>query len=536
MADPTTPLLPPSSPKSSSSPAASLDDMIERCVGSLGPAQLLQALLVSLSWLFDAQQTFVTVFTDAPPPWRCTGCGGDHRPPTPCGLPDGAAWSWDRPAPASVVSEWSLQCAGAALAGLPSSAYFAGCLAGGLLLATLADSTLGRKRMLCLSCLGMASAGVLTAASPNVWVYAALRFAGGFARATISTSALVLSTELVGKRWRGEVGILGFLFFPLGFLSLPAMAFANRNSSWRMLYLWTSAPALLYSALVHFFVRESPRWLLVRGRREEAVRVLKDIAASNGKDVLSYSFSGFNAFAGEEEDCGTNSSRDVYSALRVLVGKPWAVRRLAAVMAAGFGIGTVYYGMPLAVGSLGSDLYLGVVLSALSEIPSAFITFFLIGGINRRGAVLGFTLAGGACSAACVFLGEAGETGARTAAEVASFFCACTAFNVVLIYTLELFPTSVRNSALSMVRQALVLGGMAAPLLVAASRGRGSAGGVVTFGVFAVVIAGCGLFVVCLPETRGGGICDTLEEQECRDRSKGVAGAGEGEGESNPSV
>ncbi|MQL94190.1 hypothetical protein Taro_026844 [Colocasia esculenta] len=546
MADNTTPLLqpyaadppepgfrpPPAANRCSST--ASLDDMIERCVGSIGSAQLFQAVLVSFAWVFDAQQTFVNVFADAAPSWHCTGAHVDAAVgtcsrllPGPCGLPAGT-WAWDRHPHASVISEWSLECAGPYVTGLPASAYFAGCLVGGLALATLADSTLGRKKMLFVSCLGMAVVGLLTAASPNVWVYSALRFVGGFFRATIGTSALVLSTELVGKKWRGEVGIIGFFCFTLGFLSLPAMAYANRNSSWRSLYLWTSAPGLLYSILVYCLVRESPRWLLVRGRKDEAIKTLKDIAASNGKDVLTYSFSGFNVFAGDEEEW--NNSVDVFSALRVLLDKRWALRRLAAVMAVGFGIGIVYYGMPLAVGSLGSDLYLSVALNALSELPSALVTFFLIGRINRRAAVLGFTLASGACSVACAFLEEAGV---RMGVEVTSFFSACTAFNVILIYGLELFPTCVRNSALSMLRQALVLGGVFAPLLVAAARGKG--GRFTSFGVFGLVIAGCGLFVVCLPETRGGGICDTLEEQEYKEKSSAATAAGGGaSGGDNP--
>lgn len=101
----------------------------------------------------------------------------------------------------------------------------------------------------------------------------------GFGRATIGTSSLVLATELVGKRWRGQVSVIGFLCFTIGFLSLPAMAYANRGYSWRNLYLWTSVPTVLYCALVKLLVQESPRWLLVRGKMEEAVAALRCIAS-----------------------------------------------------------------------------------------------------------------------------------------------------------------------------------------------------------------------------------------------------------------
>ncbi|KAG6390783.1 hypothetical protein SASPL_148528 [Salvia splendens] len=37
--------------------------------------------------------------------------------------------------------------------------------------------------------------------------------------------------------------------------------------------------------------------------------------------------------------------------------------------------------------------------------------------------------------------------------ELLSFFCPCTAFDIVLIYTFELFPTSVRNSVALLVAE-----------------------------------------------------------------------------------
>ncbi|CAN6289226.1 unnamed protein product [Urochloa humidicola] len=103
------------------------------------------------------------------------------------------------------------------------------------------------------------------------------------------------------------------------------------------------------------------------------------------------------------------------------------------------------------------------------------------------------------------------------AAEVASFFAACTAFDVMLVYAVELFPTSARSSAVGMVRQALVLGGAAAPVLVALGResGRGSSW---SFGVFGVAIGCSGMFVACLPETRGKTMSDTMEEEEERNQ------------------
>ncbi|KAA8523392.1 hypothetical protein F0562_009815 [Nyssa sinensis] len=450
----------------------SLDDTIERCIGNFGRAQLIQAALVSFAWVFDAQQTFISIFSDSHPKWHCTQLSDEscNSAANICQLPK-SSWAWDLPAQTSIVSEWSLECASSIITGLPASSFFMGCLVGGLVLATLADSSLGRKNMLVVSCLLMALAGVLTVISTNIWTYSALRFLCGFGRATIGTCALVLSTELVGKRWRGQIGIIGFFCFTLGFLSLPAIAYLNQSSSWRLLYLWTCVPTIFYCVLVHLFVRESPRWLYVRGRKDEFVATLKSIAPANhGSPTASF----YDAFIEHEESWNV----DLYSAIKMLLEKSWAIRRLAAIMVVGIGIGMVYYGMPLGVGNLSFNLYLSVTLNALSELPASLLTFFLIGRLNRKSALIGLTIISGFCSVMCVMMRDEWAW-LQIGLELVSFFGACTAFNVMLIYTLELFPTCVRNSAISMVRQALVLGGVFSPVLVSAGRENG----LVSYGV-----------------------------------------------------
>ncbi|XP_057765229.1 organic cation/carnitine transporter 3-like [Salvia miltiorrhiza] len=481
--------------------SSSLDDTIEHCIGDLGWKHILQATLVSFAWFFDAQQTFISVFTDAEPQWSCVeSCAGADL----CQLP-AAAWAWVTPADASIISDWSLQCAGSIVKGLPASSFFFGCLVGGFALATLADSSLGRKKMLVLSSLLMSLTGVLTALSTGIWMYTALRFVSGFGRATIGTCALVLSTELVGKKWRENIGIIGFICFTLGFLSLPVIAYWSRDSSWRLMYLWTCVPSVIYSISLMFIVPESPRWLFIKGRKEEFEETLRSMAAPTNRSSLTQSF--FSRCGDDWVE--TSQETDMFSAAKILVKKGWSCRRLVSMMVVGFGIGMVYYGMPLGLGNLSVNLYVSVTLNAVSEFPASLFTFLLIGKLNRKGAVLGLCVMSGICSVCCVVVSWQGM---QIVLELLSFFCACTAFDIVLIYTLELFPTSVRNSAVSMVRQALVFGGVLSPVLVAAGRKNSF----LSYGVFGIAISVCALFVVCLPETRGRLLCDTIEEEERR--------------------
>lgn len=481
----------------------SLDETIEQCLGDFNRVQLFQAVILSLAWFFDAQQLFITVFTDAQPPWKCNGghasCNATAEL---CRLPRDS-WSWESAAFRSVVSEWSLECASSVVRGLPASSFFVGSLAGGFAVATLADSALGRRNLLVLSCLSMSLTGVVTAFSKNIWMYAGLKLVLGFGRSSILTCALVLATESVGKKWRSNVGAIGFISFMLGFLSLPVMAFLLRGRSWRFLYLYTCLPCFPYSILVHFSVHESPRWLFLKGRNQEFTTTVTRLAAA----APSEDSSSLWHFVEQSEK---PQEQSLYSAMKLLIGRRWSFLRLLCMMVVTFGIGMGYVGMPLGLGNLSFNLYLSVVVNALAEFPASVVTVILIRKVNRKKCVVGFTMLSGICGMACV--AAAGRKVLQITLEAIAFFCACTAIDVEMIYCLELFPTCVRNSAVAMSRQALILSGIISPVLVAAGRRNEW----LSYGVFGATILLCGLVVLWLPETKGRPLSDTMEDEESK--------------------
>jgi hypothetical protein len=171
----------------------------------------------------------------------------------------------------------------------------------------------------------------------------------------------------------------------------------------------------------------------------------------------------------------------------------------------------VYYGMPLAVGNLGFNIYLAVVFNALTEIPAYVATYFLE-NCRRKPSVLVFSIASGVCCIMCVVVGP-GLPEIRVGLAMASFFSACTAFNVFFVYILELFPTSVRNTASSLVGQATVFGNVFTPFLISVGRKND----IFSYGVFGLVIMLSCFMLLGLPETRGLALCDTMDQQEKKD-------------------
>uniref|UniRef100_A0A803LRS8 Major facilitator superfamily (MFS) profile domain-containing protein n=1 Tax=Chenopodium quinoa TaxID=63459 RepID=A0A803LRS8_CHEQI len=196
----------------------SVDDIVEKSLGRLNWIQIIQAILASLPPFFDSQQTYMSNFAHVQPNWHCTyttynnaSCISNKS--NICTLSRNE-WGWDTGnVHTSIMSEWDLECASSFITGLPTTCYFVGCLLGGLLLATLGDSSLGRKNLLCISSLVMSLAALASAFSPNIWVYSVFRFLSGAGRTPLAICALVLLTERVGKRWRSQVAMVGSSIF-----------------------------------------------------------------------------------------------------------------------------------------------------------------------------------------------------------------------------------------------------------------------------------------------------------------------------------
>ncbi|GFZ12311.1 organic cation/carnitine transporter1 [Actinidia rufa] len=470
-----------------------VEEVVEGYVGPMGLGQVLHVLMVSLAWIFDAHSTLVTIFTDAQPRSNvtATGGGGGHG---------------------TVVEEWNLMTDRKFLGALPASLFFLGSLLGSGSYGRVADSLWGRKKTLLVSCLLTSITAFVTSLSPNIWIYALLRFANGFARSGIGICCLVLSTEAVGRHWRGQVGQYGFFFFSAGFLSLPLIAYPTRTC-WRNMYRIISLLPFLYSLFILPFVAESPRWLLVQGRREEALNVLRRFARLNGKKQLPM------------EIClSLSSPTNVQESTKMmsLWDTKWAAKRVITVMMAGLGVGFVYYGVQLNIENLNLDLYYTVALNAVMEIPAVFIGSLLLSFTNRR---LLFSQSAYVAGVSCILLSiiyfgrhdqkKANALQLRSCwpqlmIEGIGFMAASTAFDVLYVYCVELFPTNVRNFAVSLLRQALMLGASMAPLLVAVGRLSPS----LSFLVFGALSIFSGMVSLWLPETRNAPLYETLEQQQ----------------------
>ena len=150
----------------------------------------------------------------------------------------------------------------------------------GALLAGLFARLLGRKRSLLLAGFIFTVASALSALLPPLPVLSACRFALGFGVGVASFVVPLFLSETAPASIRGSMGTLFQLMITIGIFLISltnvfiARAFVNPATSLPLMFLTIT----LFAALMFlggFILPESPRWLMLKGRREEAVVVLR---------------------------------------------------------------------------------------------------------------------------------------------------------------------------------------------------------------------------------------------------------------------
>ncbi|KAJ7062804.1 general substrate transporter [Mycena amicta] len=112
------------------------------------------------------------------------------------------------------------------------------------------------------------------------------RFVLGFGIAISTTAAPTWVTELAPPQWRGRIGALYNSCFFVG--SMPATGsmvgteLLGSTWAWRLPLLLQIGPPIIVMSCV-FLCPESPRWLISRGRTDEARQILIDYHSSDGK-------------------------------------------------------------------------------------------------------------------------------------------------------------------------------------------------------------------------------------------------------------
>ena len=145
--------------------------------------------------------------------------------------------------------------------------FCAGLLIGSLMGGHIGDR-LGRKRTIGIGALLVVPCVTISGFIPNFWAYAFFRLITCTALATMWISTSTYSLEYFGTSKRHLVASVKD--FPFRTFLMVLLVYLNRH--WSNLHLWTGVLCLC-GLPFYFFIPESPRWMVLNGRKEEAKEV-----------------------------------------------------------------------------------------------------------------------------------------------------------------------------------------------------------------------------------------------------------------------
>jgi putative MFS transporter len=160
-----------------------------------------------------------------------------------------------------------------------------GLLIGAIAFSQIADR-FGRKPVFQIVLLLYAFGSLLSGLAPSYEVLLPARFIAGLGIGAEFPVAFALLAELTPRRWRSKFIPLGPIMYGIGFIVAGlASIFIILPTSWRWGFLLGVLPALLI-LYVRAYLPESVRFLVQKGRLDDATRVVQQIARS-ADDVFS---------------------------------------------------------------------------------------------------------------------------------------------------------------------------------------------------------------------------------------------------------
>ncbi|XP_032092967.1 solute carrier family 22 member 13-like isoform X2 [Thamnophis elegans] len=339
---------------------------------------------------------------------------------------DGWVYS-SKPKP-SLITQFSLVCDREDLIGISQSIFMSGLLVGAVVLGPLSD-WYGRRPIALLSLFLEGAAGVAVAFAPSFYLYCGLRFLLGAALSGINISSTALCTEWVGIAYRPHTIITSHVTFALGQMILAGLAYGLRD--WRHLQIAGSAPIFVFFFYI-WVLPESARWLVMKGKIEDAKRLLQKAASVNKRTIPPKLLEQLTPKQKPNSSTVLDLIRNPQLAKMTLISSLiWFVNSLA------------YYGLSLNVGSFGLNIYLTQVIFGAVEIPARILSVFLMQRFGRKKCQSLCLLLGGTFSLLIIAVPKDLPV-VTTLLAVLGKFTMAASFSTSYVYSAELFPTIIR--------------------------------------------------------------------------------------------
>ena len=345
----------------------------------------------------------------------------------------------------------------------------------GVLFAGILSDKLGRKLTMVISAVLFSTSALGCALSADFAQLVVYRIIGGVGVVSI-VSPLYIS-ELAVAQYRGRLVSLYQLAVTVGFLgaylvNYQLLAWAESGTQlsvdwlnkifitevWRGMLGMETLPAILFFIII-FFIPESPRWLIVRGKELKAVNILEKIynSITEAKSQLN-----------ETKSVLTSETKSEWSLLmKPGIFKAVIIGVCIAILGQFMGVNAVlYYGPSIFenAGLSGGDSLFYQVLVGLVNTLTTVLALVIIDKVGRKKLVY-YGVSGMVVSLILIGLYFLfGDSLGVSSLFLLVFFlfyvfcCAVSICAVVFVLLSEMYPTKVRGLAMSIAGFALWIG------------------------------------------------------------------------------
>ncbi|XP_056246523.1 organic cation/carnitine transporter 2-like [Seriola aureovittata] len=502
-------------------------DEITSFLGDYGPFQILIIVLFSLSAIPCGYMGVLAVFVSDTPEHHCKVSISSSRNGTDVELPfrersswigpdscsrykvdgnwsetvllsneteqclDGWVYSTERYT-ATIVSEWDLVCDNAWKVPFSTSSFFVGVLIGSFISGHLSDR-FGRKPVFFFTMVLQTVATLIQATSVSWVMFSILNCLRGLGQISNYIVSLVLGSEMLSQSARVSYTFLGHsLGFGIGYALLPLFAYFIRG--WRMLLVATAIPGFLFIP-TWWLIPESPRWLLQKGRVEEAELVIRNAAKRNRVPVPEVIFR-----AGECLELMQNKGEEEQTYTYMDLIRTRNMRNITMLgVFIWMSVAMVFYGLSLNTSNLNGNVYLNCFISAAIDIMVYVASWLLVNRVPRPTLLFSTLMFCGITLLIIRLLPEEMHVMLQVLALVGRMGVS-SAYCLIYVFFTELIPTVVRNMGLGIASTAARIGTIICPYVIYI----GVYSKMLPYIVFGTISIMAAVVSMLLPDTRNG--------------------------------
>jgi MFS family permease len=358
-----------------------------------------------------------------------------------------------------------------------ASTYLAGAVLGALIFGYLTDR-LGRRKLFLVTLSTYSLATLASAFSWSFLSFAFLRFLTGFGIGGEYAAINSAVDELVPGKLRGTVDLIvnGTFWVGATIGSLVAMFLLTgpvpRHTGWR--YAFGVGGILgIVVFILRWSVPESPRWLMLRGREEEANRVVNDIE----QKVREHSHHDLPVPEGEKLNITVRDHTPFKEIFRNIAidNRQRSILGLVLMVSQAFFFNAVFFSYGLVVKTFfhvpNRDLPLDLLPFAIASFLGPLTLGWLFDKIGRKPMITACYGGAGLLLAGVLYPFAGGLLGSRGLGICFSiiFFIASSAASAAYLTVSEVFPLEIRALAIAVFYSlGTTIGGVGAPVLFGA--------------------------------------------------------------------